>query len=80
VLCEPDSRPVLIPAFPIAAVDTTAAGDAFAAALAVRLAQKATMVDAVRFACAAGALAASRAGAQPAMPRLVEVESLLATG
>jgi ribokinase len=80
VLCEPDLRPVLIPAFKIDVVDTTAAGDAFAAALAVRLAQKAAMADAVRFACAAGALAASRAGAQPAMPGLAEVESLLTTG
>jgi ribokinase len=77
VLCEPDSRPLLIPAFDITAVDTTAAGDAFAAALAVRLAQHAAMSDAVRFACAAGALAASRAGAQPAMPSLQAVEALL---
>jgi ribokinase len=78
VLCEPDSSPSLIPAFRINAVDTTAAGDAFAAALAVRLSQGATIADAVRFACAAGALAASRPGAQPAMPTLTDVESLLA--
>ncbi len=77
VLCEPDSRPLLIPTFDINAVDTTAAGDAFAAALAVRLSQGAAIADAVRFACAAGALAASRPGAQPAMPTLSEVESLL---
>jgi ribokinase len=76
VLCEPDSRPVFIPAFDITAVDTTAAGDAFAAALAIRVAQHAAMSDAVRFACAAGALAASRAGAQPAMPTADEVEAL----
>jgi ribokinase len=80
VLCEPDSSPLLIPAFNIRAVDTTAAGDAFAAALAVRLAQRGPMSEAVRFACAAGAAAASRAGAQPAMPSLSEVESLLANG
>ena len=76
VLCEPDSRPVLIPAFSIAAVDTTAAGDAFAAALAIRLAQQVPLLEAVRFACAAGALAASRPGAQPAMPTLEEVNAL----
>jgi ribokinase len=75
VLCEPDTRPSLIPAFNINAVDTTAAGDAFAAALAVRLAQGAAISEAVRFACAAGALAASRRGAQAAMPTLSEVES-----
>ena len=80
VLCEPDSRPALIPAFDVRAVDTTAAGDAFAAALAVRMAQGAPIAEAVRFACAAGALAASRPGAQPAMPKLKEVESLMATG
>jgi ribokinase len=67
---------LLIPAFDITAVDTTAAGDAFAAALAIRVAQHASMSDAVRFACAAGAVAASRAGAQPAMPTADEVESL----
>jgi ribokinase len=77
VLCEPDSRPLLIPAFNIRAVDTTAAGDAFAAALAVRLAQGVAISEAVRFACAAGALAASRPGAQPAMPTLQEVGALL---
>jgi ribokinase len=76
VLCEPDSRPALIPAFPITAIDTTAAGDAFAAALAVRLAQQTPIAEAVRFACAAGALAASRPGAQPAMPTLAEVTTL----
>jgi ribokinase len=77
VLCEPDSSPRLIPAFKIDAVDTTAAGDAFAAALAIRIAQGAPVAEAVRFACAAGALAASRRGAQPAMPTAEEVESLV---
>jgi ribokinase len=76
VLCEPDSPPSLIPAFNIHAVDTTAAGDAFAAALAIRLAQRSPISEAVRFACAAGALAASRPGAQPAMPTLGDVDSL----
>jgi ribokinase len=79
VLCEPDTRPALIPTFPITAVDTTAAGDAFAAALAVKLPQQTRMAEAVRFACAAGALAASRPGAQPAMPTLDEVRGLLAS-
>jgi ribokinase len=76
VFCEPDTRPLLVPAFNIQVVDTTAAGDAFAAALAVRLAQGAAISEAVRFACAAGALAASRPGAQPAMPTLSDVDSL----
>jgi len=79
VLCEPDSRPALVPAFNIKVVDTTAAGDAFAAALAVRLAQGAAISEAVRFACAAGALAASRPGAQPAMPTAQAVAALMAS-
>jgi ribokinase len=80
VLCEPDARPRLIPAFKIDAIDTTAAGDAFAAALAVRMAQGAPMPEAVRFACAAGALAASQAGAQPAMPAAHAVAALMKGG
>jgi ribokinase len=67
-----------VASFPVTAVDTTGAGDAFAAALAVRRAEGATLADAVRFACAAGALATTRAGAIPALPRRDEVEGLLA--
>ncbi|MEI7698992.1 MAG: ribokinase [Planctomycetia bacterium] len=64
-------------AFRIAVVDTTAAGDAFAAGLGVSLSRGAADAEAVRFACAAGAIAATKSGAQPAMPYLQEVESLL---
>ncbi len=64
------------PAFDIEAVDTVAAGDAFTTALALRLGQV-PLVDAVRFANAAGALAAMRSGTQSAMPRLHEVEAFL---
>ncbi|MEQ9410845.1 MAG: ribokinase [Fuerstiella sp.] len=60
----------------VSVVDTTAAGDAFAAALAVQVAAGTSIKDAVRFACAAGALAASREGAQPAMPSLADVQQL----
>lgn len=68
-----------LPAFPIHAVDATAAGDAFKAGLAMRWAEGAALDEAVRFALAAGALAASRPGAQPSLPRRNAVESLLAT-
>lgn len=64
--------------FPVRAVDTTAAGDAFAGALAVQWARRDCIFDAARFASAAGALAATRAGAQPGMPHREEVERLLA--
>jgi ribokinase len=66
-----------IPAFPVDPVDTTAAGDAFNGALAVAIARGKGMEDAVRFACAAGALATTRLGAQPSLPNLAEVEDLL---
>ena len=52
----------------IHAVDGTAAGDAFCAALVVALLQGVERVEALWRACAAGALAASRAGAQPSLP------------
>ncbi len=61
----------------ITPIDTTAAGDAFAGALAVRLAEGASLVEAARFASAAGAIAATRVGAQPAMPTRSEIEQLL---
>jgi ribokinase len=62
--------------FAITAVDTTAAGDAFAGALAVRWAETDQLEDAVRFANAAGALAATREGAQPGMASRAEIEAL----
>lgn len=65
-----------IPPFQVTPVDTTAAGDAFAGALAVRLAERASLIDAARFAAAAGAIAATRVGAQPGMPTRNEIEQL----
>ncbi len=65
------------PAFPVQAVDATAAGDAFAAALTVRLAEGAPLEEAVIFANAAGALACTKVGAQPSMPTRKEVEEFL---
>jgi len=75
-----DRARALVPAFEVAAVDTVGAGDAFCAALAVRLAEGAGLVDAVRFAGAAGALACTRAGAEPSMPARAEVEALAGGG
>ena len=63
--------------FSVTAVDTTAAGDAFTAALGMRLAEGGSLQDAGRFACAAGAIAASRKGAQPGMPSRTDVHALL---
>ncbi|HEX8470379.1 MAG TPA: ribokinase, partial [Brevundimonas sp.] len=49
----------------ITAVDATGAGDAFVGAITVALLEGMDPADALRFACAAGAVAATRAGAQP---------------
>lgn len=61
---------------PVEAVDATAAGDAFAGALAVALAEGKPLLEAVRFANVAGAISVTRMGAQPSMPRRPEVDDL----
>lgn len=68
-----------IEAIPVKTVDTTGAGDAFTAALAVHWSQHANLFAAAQFASVAGAIAATRHGAQPGMPNLTEVDQLLAT-
>ena len=67
----------VIPGFHVQVVDPTGAGDAFAAALAVRLAEHATFEQAATFACAAGARACTIRGAQPSLPTREAVEALL---
>ncbi len=61
----------------VEAVDGTAAGDAFTACLVVSLLEERTREEALRRACAAGALAASRFGAQSSLPTAEEVDALL---
>jgi len=58
-------------------VDTTGAGDAFAAALTVALAEKQSEQDALEFACAVGALTTTRLGTQTASPIRAEVDGVL---
>jgi len=62
----------------VTAVDGTGAGDAFTACLLVSLLEGREPDDALRRACAAGALAASRLGAQPSLPTAAEVDAFLA--
>ena len=62
--------------FPVNVVDTTAAGDAFTAALAMKWG-RAGVEEALRFATATGALATTVAGAQPSMPTRAAVERLI---
>lgn len=64
-----------IAAYPVIAVDATAAGDAFVGALGVALGRGADLVSAARVGAAAGAAAASRAGAQSSLPRADELQS-----
>jgi ribokinase len=59
------------------AVDGTAAGDAFTACLVVSLLEGRPRDESLRRACAAGALAASRFGAQTSLPTAEEVDALL---
>lgn len=66
-----------VPGFPVRAVDSTAAGDTFNAALAVALAEGAGMESALRFANAAAAISVTRPGAQTSAPERAEVEALL---
>ncbi len=66
-----------VPEFHIEPVDSTAAGDAFTAALAIGIADGLAMPDAIRRANAAGALACLKLGAQPSMPTRDEVEAFL---
>lgn len=64
----------------VAAVDTVAAGDSFCAALTVALVEGQSPEDALNFACAAGAVAATRMGAQPSLPTRDEVLALRKEG
>ena len=66
------------PAFAAKAVDTTAAGDAFNAALAVALSEGQDLPAAGRFACAAGALATTKPGAASSLPARADLEAFLA--
>lgn len=65
------------PAFPVEAVDTTGAGDAFNGALAVGLAAGGTWEQALPLANAAAALACTKRGAQTSFPRRAEVEAFM---
>jgi len=77
VLLEDGNEIARAPAPKVNAVDGTAAGDAFAAALVVSLLEGRERAEALRRACAAGAIAASRRGAQPSLPTAAEVDAIL---
>jgi ribokinase len=63
------------PAPKVKAVDTTAAGDTFVGGFAAALAAGKSEVDAIRFGQVAAALSVTRAGAQPSIPTLSDVQA-----
>ncbi|MGC2164057.1 MAG: ribokinase [Silvibacterium sp.] len=64
--------------FPVKAIDTTAAGDAFNGAFATGMMLRMGPVESARFAGAAAAISVTRAGAQPSMPVMADVEQFIA--
>ncbi len=77
VLLVTENRQQHFPAFPVIAVDTTAAGDAFMGAFAVALSEGLDLSGAIHWGNAAGALAATRRGAQPSLPTRKELVNFL---
>jgi ribokinase len=70
----------LISGFKVKAVDSTAAGDVFNGALAVAIAEKKPIKQAISFANAAAALSVTKLGAQPSAPTKEEIETFLKNG
>jgi ribokinase len=79
-LLRPGHPPHHQASFPVRAVDTTGAGDAFSAALACALAERQELAAAVELAAACGALATLRPGARGGMPTRPELDDFLARG
>jgi ribokinase len=77
LIVDADGQATQVPGFTVEVVDSTGAGDAFNSALAVALAEGLTIHRAVRFACAAGALACTRLGVIPSLPSRAAVDELL---
>ncbi len=65
------------PAFPVAVVDTLAAGDVFHGALALAIAERQPVAQAVRFAAAAAAVKCTRFGGREGIPDRAAVEQLM---
>lgn len=68
---------LVVPAFPVAPVDTTAAGDAFNGAMAAFLAEERTALESSQYASAAAAISVTRQGAQNSLPTREELDQFL---
>lgn len=77
LLVKENQVATMIPAFTVEAVDSTAAGDAFCGSLAAALAREADLEKAVVYGCAAGALATTKLGAEPSLPKQTDIEALV---
>ncbi|MYB65953.1 ribokinase [Candidatus Poribacteria bacterium] len=77
VLIYTQSQTTHIPAIAVEVVDTTGAGDAFSGALATTLAEDKPLIEAVKFANAAGAAAVTTLGATPSMPTQERIKEIL---
>jgi len=72
-----DVESEIMPPFQVHAVDTTAAGDALNGGFAYGITQGMPPAEAARVACAVAAVSVTRAGAQPSMPTIGEVNELM---
>ncbi|SEC62206.1 ribokinase [Streptomyces misionensis] len=70
-----DAEPLVVPAPRVEAVDPTGAGDTFAGALAVALAEEKPVREALSWAAAAASLTVERAGASASMPYRPEIDA-----
>ena len=78
LVTQQDGPKELVPAFSVNPIDTTAAGDAFNGGFAVGLMKGMNPIESASFASAVAAISVTRAGAQPSMPALQEVEQFMA--
>ena len=76
-LCCTEEEQFRVKPYAVKAIDTTAAGDAYAGALASSLARGSSLADSLDFASAAAALAVTKSGAQPSLPWLDEVNDFV---